>query len=81
MPFQKSVYIPELLVSDHFVMEHLLFLALMFQLSENFLGIFQVFKVHADHSICLQSPIQAMKLILVLLLDQTAQSVKDGEHS
>lgn len=77
---EQPVHVAELLVRDHLVAEHELVLALVLQLSKHVSRLAEVFEVHADHAVCLQRPVVAEELVLLLFFDQLAQGLQDGEN-
>ena len=71
--FEQSVDVAKLLVSDHFVLKHVLFLTLMLESFEHVFRLLQVFKVHADHTVGLQRPIVTVELIFLLFFNQVTK--------
>ena len=81
MILQQSVHVAKLLVSNHFVLEHELLLTHMLQSSEDIPRLIKILKVHAHHTVCLQCPVVAIELVLLLLFYQVAESIHDCKDS
>lgn len=77
MVLQVAVQVAQLLVSLHLMSEHLLLLALVFELSKHFEGQLNVLEVHENNAVRLHGPVEAIKLTHLLLFEQGAQLFHD----
>ena len=80
MLLEKPIDVSKLLVSHHLVVEHLLLLALVLESPKDLLGLLQVLKVHTDHPVSLEGPVEAMETVFIFLFEQAGEGVEYGKH-